>query len=366
MKILMISALAILLCTTACKKNKSKETVVNPLPDAALKTKVLSSGLAFPWEIIYGPDQQLWITERGGKISRINPQTGAVTLLHTISEVVSNGEGGLLGMVMSPNFATNPWVYVVYDYGTGNNYREKVVRFTFSNGALGAPLSIIDQIPASSIHNGSRLMISTDQKLFISTGDASNPANAQDKNSLSGKILRLNLDGSIPADNPIANSPVWSFGHRNPQGLIQVGDKIYASEHGPNNDDEVNLILKGRNYGWPNVEGFCNLPAEKTFCAANDVVEPMFAWTPTIATSSLSYYNSDYIPQWKNSLLLLSLKGSKLTQLSLNTTGDKITETKDFLVNQFGRLRAICQSPEGKLYITTSNGGDDKIIEIAK
>lgn len=365
MKILMISALAILLCTTACKKSKSSGSE-NPLPDADLKTKVLTTGLAFPWEIVYGPDQQLWITERGGKISRINPQTGAVSVLHTISEVVANGEGGLLGMVLAPNFAANPYVYVVYDYNTGGNYREKVVRFTYTNGALTSPLPIIDQIPASSIHNGSRLMISADQKLFISTGDASNAANAQNKNSLSGKILRLNLDGSIPADNPIANNPLWTYGHRNPQGLIQVGDKIYASEHGPNNDDEVNLILKGRNYGWPNVEGFCNLPAEQTFCAANDVVEPMFAWTPTIATSSLNYYNSDYIPQWKNSLLLLSLKGTKLTQLTLNAGGDKITATKDFLVNQFGRLRAICQSPEGKLYITTSNGVDDKIIEIAK
>ena len=365
MKILMISALAILLSTAACKKSKST-SVDTPLPDAALKTKVLTAGLAFPWEIIYGPDQQLWVTERGGKISRVNPQTGAVTLLHNISEVVSNGEGGLLGMVLDPNFATNPYVYVVYNYGSGSNYREKVVRFTYGNGALTAPFTIIDQIPASSIHNGSRLMISKDQKLFITTGDASNAANAQNKNSLSGKILRLNLDGSIPADNPIANNPLWSFGHRNPQGLIQVGDKIYASEHGPNNDDEINLILKGRNYGWPNVEGFCNLPAEQSFCAANDVVEPLFAWTPTIATASLSYYNSDYIPQWKNSLLLLSLKGTKLTQLSLNTAGDKIEGTKDFLVNQFGRLRAICQSPEGKLYLTTSNGGDDKIIEIAK
>ncbi|WP_316821284.1 PQQ-dependent sugar dehydrogenase [Pedobacter gandavensis] len=366
MKTLIISALAILLCTTACKKNKSAAIQDPILPDAALKTKVLAAGLAFPWEIIYGPDQQLWMTERGGKISRVNPQTGTVTLLHQISEVVANGEGGLLGMVLAPNFATNPWVYVVYNYGTGNNYKEKVVRFTYANGALSSPLSIIDQIPASGIHNGSRLMISADQKLFISTGDASNANNAQDKNSLSGKILRLNLDGSIPGDNPFVNSPVWSFGHRNPQGLIQVGDKIYAAEHGPNNDDEVNLILKGRNYGWPNVEGFCNLSSEKAFCTSNDVVEPMFAWTPTIATSSLNYYNSDYIPQWKNSLLLLSLKGSKLTQLSLNSEGDKITTAQDFLLNQFGRLRAICQSPEGKLYITTSNGNDDKIIEIAK
>lgn len=365
MKALMIGVFALLICSTACKKNK-QNTSTNPLPDAQLKTRVVSSALIHPWEMIYGPDQQLWVTERPGRISRVDPQTGKVTLLHTLSDVVSNGEGGLLGMALHPNFSTNPWVYVVYNYNDGGSYKEKVVRFTYANNALSAPQVIFDQIPASNIHNGSRLLITSDQKLMVSTGDASNAANAQNLNSLSGKILRLNLDGSIPADNPNPGSPVWSFGHRNPQGLIQVGTRIYSSEHGPDNDDELNLILKGRNYGWPNVEGFCNTAAEKTFCAANDVVEPLFAWTPTIATASISYYNSDYIPQWKNSILLLSLKASKLTQLTLNEAGDQVTGSKDFLTNDFGRLRAICQSPEGKVYLSTSNGNNDKIIEIAK
>src|SRR5690606_10773553 len=127
----------------------------------------------------------------------------------------------------------------------------------------------------------------------------------------------------------------WTLGHRNPQGLVQVGDKIYSSEHGPNNDDEVNVIVKGRNYGWPNVEGFCDKPSEQTFCIANNVVEPLITWTPTIAPSGLTYYNADLIPQFKNSLLLLSLKGSRFIQLKLNSSGEKIEGTKEFFLNEF-------------------------------
>ncbi len=366
MKTLAISILVCLTAFSSCKKNRSSNNGEEQLPDVELKTRVLSTGLSHVWEMVYGPDGQLWITERDGKISRVNPQSGAVTLLLNVSDVVANGEGGLLGMAINPQFATNPWVYIVYNYNTGSGYREKVVRYTYSGGTLNAALTILDMIPAAGIHNGSRLLVTSDQKLLITTGDASVADNAQSTSSLSGKILRVNLDGSIPADNPITNNRVWTFGHRNPQGLVQVGDKLYASEHGPDNDDEINLILKGRNYGWPNIEGFCDKPGEQSFCTANNIVEPLMAWTPTIATCGLTYYNSDFIPQFKNSLLLVSLKAAKLTQLKLNEAGDKILGSKDFFVNEFGRLRSICLSPDGKIYIGSSNGGTDKIIEIAK
>lgn len=359
----MVTFFALFICFSCCKKKHSNGPD-EELPDVALKTRVLTSALSHVWEMVYGPDQHLWITERSGKISRVNPQSGAVIPVYTISEVLANGEGGLLGMALHPQFNTNPWVYVVYNYGSP--YKEKVVRFTYSNGTLASPLVVLDQIPAASIHNGSRLLITSDQKLLITTGDANVSNNAQDMSSLSGKILRVNLDGSIPADNPVAGSRVWSFGHRNSQGLVEANGKLYESEHGPNNDDEVNLIIKGRNYGWPNVEGYCNTSAEKTFCMANNVAEPMMAWTPTIATSGMTYYSSDFIPQWKNSLLLVSLKGSRLTQLKLNQAGDQITGSKDFFLSEFGRLRAICQSPDGKIYLGSSNGNSDKIIEIAK
>lgn len=366
MKTIAISIFALLLSMYACKKNKTPNNQGEPLPDVELKTRTLSSGLSHVWEMVYGPDQQLWITERAGKISRVNPQSGAVTLLLNVPDVVANGEGGLLGMALNPQFNTNPWVYIVYNYNSGSGYKEKIVRYTYSANSLTSPLTILDLIPASSIHNGSRLLVTADQKLLITTGDASEASSAQNTSSLSGKILRVNMDGSIPADNPIPNNRIWTYGHRNPQGLVQVGQKLYASEHGPNNDDEVNLILKGRNYGWPNVEGFCDKSGEQSFCSANNVVEPLMAWTPTIATSGLTYYNADLIPQFKNSLLLLSLKGSRFTQLKLNEAGDKIIGSKDFFINEFGRLRAICQSPDGKIYIGSSNGGNDKIIEIAK
>jgi glucose/arabinose dehydrogenase len=360
----LFTSIAFLIILSACEKNKDNE---DPITNADLTTEVLAQSLSFPWEMVYGPDNFIWFTERPGKISRLNPLNGVVTLVHTISEVNSTGEGGLLGMALHPQFSSNPYVYVVYDFGSGAAYKGKVVRFTFNNGKLEAPVVLLDQIPAASIHNGSRLLITADQKLLITTGDANAAAQAQNKNSLSGKILRINLDGSIPADNPVANNPYWTFGHRNPQGLVMIGDKLYSSEHGPDNDDEINLIQKDRNYGWPNVEGYCNTGAEQTFCPLNQVVEPLIAWSPTIAPSGLTYYNSDYIPQWKNSLLGVTLKGSKLMQLQLNPAGDKITASTEFFLNQFGRLRAICQSPEGKIYLATSNGaGKDQIIEISR
>ncbi|MDQ7949325.1 MAG: PQQ-dependent sugar dehydrogenase [Pedobacter sp.] len=351
----------LLLVNANCKKRSTVEE--GELLPVELKTKTVASELSNPWELIYGPDNMIWFTEKAGKISRLNPQNGTITPLYTIADVRVNGEGGLLGMALHPDFASNPYVYVVYDYGT--SYKGKVVRFTYAGNTLTSPQVLLDQIPAASIHNGSRLLISGN-KLWITTGDASDQSAAQNINSLSGKILRINLDGSIPADNPYANNPVWSYGHRNPQGLVQVGNKLFSSEHGPDSDDEINIIEKGRNYGWPNIKGFCNETNEQSFCSANQVVQPLIVWTPTIAPSGLSYYSSNYIPQFKNSLLLALLKDSKLMQLKLDDAQTKIVATQNFYMNEFGRIRAICQSPEGKIYFCTSNGSNDRIIEIGK
>ncbi len=360
---LVINCFFIVLLFTTCKKNDTTLNEDGSLPAIVLKTNVLASGLNLPWEIAYGPDNHLWFTEKSGKISRLNLQNGDITPVLTISEVRVNGEGGLLGMVLHPDFTVYPYVYLVYNYGS--TYKAKVVRYSFTGGVLSSPLILLDEIPASSIHNGSRLLISGN-KLFITTGDAADTTKPQNLNSLSGKVLRINLDGSIPADNPNPASPIWTSGHRNAQGLTQVGNKIFSSEHGPDTDDEINLIEKGKNYGWPNIKGYCNEPNEQGFCAINKIAEPLMNWTPTIAPSGLIYYNSNYIPQLKNSLLLAVLKGSKLIQLKLDDSQSKILSTKDLFVNDFGRLRAVCQSPEGKIYICTSNGNNDKIIEISK
>jgi glucose/arabinose dehydrogenase len=331
----------------------------------AIKDSVLVKGLNYPWEILWGPDNFIWLTERGGKISRVNPQTGSVKLVYTIPEVVSNGEGGLLGMVLHPDFSSKPQVFVAYDYNNGDNYREKIVRFTYNGTTLSNPVTIIDNIAASSVHNGCRLLITPDLKLFITTGDSYDQTLPQNKLALNGKILRLNLDGSIPADNPVAGNPYWSFGHRNPQGLVFANNMLYSSEHGPDTDDEINIIEKGRNYGWPDVKGFCNEPAEKKFCVANNVKEPIKVWTPTAAVCGMDYYNNNLIPQWKNSLLMVALKNSRLYQMKLDENHTGIVETNEYFRNDYGRMRDVCISPAGKVYICTSNGNnDDKIIEI--
>jgi glucose/arabinose dehydrogenase len=281
--------------------------------------------------------------------------------------VDARGEGGLLDMALHPNFAQNGWLYVVYNYASPSGYREKLVRFTWNptNQNLESPTTLLENIPAATIHNGSRLLINGSH-IFMSTGDAANPSLAQDPQSLAGKILRLNLDGSVPNDNPIPNNPLWTLGHRNPQGLVFYNNNLYSSEHGPNNDDEINVIEKGRNYGWPQVEGYCDEAGEENFCSSNNVREPIQAWTPTIATCGLAAYNSDRIPQWKNSLLIATLKNQRLYQLKLNAQGTAVEEVKEYYTSQYGRLRDVIVSADGKVYLCSSNGNNDRIILIDK
>jgi len=349
-----------------CKKSTGNDEPATPAGPVTIKDSVIVTGLNFPWEILWGPDNHIWMTERGGRISRVNPSTGTLTPVFTITEVVTNGEGGLLGMALHPNFSATPYVYVVYNYNSGSGYREKIVRFTYNGTILTNPMPLLENIPAASIHNGSRLLIIGD-KLFATTGDAANTALPQNTISAAGKILRLSLDGSVPADNPVAGNPYWSFGHRNPQGLVFANNILYASEHGPSSDDEINIIEKGRNYGWPNVAGFCNETGEQTFCTTNNVKEPVKAWTPTIATAGLDYYNHDLIPQWKNSLLLATLKDTRIYQMKLDNSFTTVTATTEYFTGKYGRMRDLCISAAGKVYICTSNGGNnDRIIEIGK
>jgi PQQ-dependent dehydrogenase (s-GDH family) len=355
---------SVLLATFAsCKKDDKKQTD-NNLP-ANLRLRIVTDKLSLPWEIIWGPDNLIWTTERGGRISRINPATGAVVTLLQVPDVDEEGEGGLLGMALHPSFSSSPYVYIVYNYFDDDAYKEKIVRYTFSNGTLNSPLILMSGIAAAGIHNGSRIIFSSDGKLLVTTGDAANQSLPQNPNSVNGKVLRLNPDGSIPADNPVPGSAVWTTGHRNAQGLVTVDNIVFSSEHGADSDDEINIIEKGRNYGWPNVRGKCDA-AELDFCQTQNVAEPIFSWTPTVAVSGLDYYGSDYIPQWKNSLLVATLKGSQLIQLKLNDAKDSVTNTVSYFNTAYGRLRDVCIAPDGKVYICTSNGGADKILEVTK
>ena len=319
-------------------------------------TTTVISGLDIPWEILWGPDDMIWVTERFGRIGRVHPETGSHDIILDISGIVyQSGESGLLGMVLHPDFELNPIVYIAYTYNSGGSIFERIASYNFTGGQLVNESVLLDSIPASSNHDGCRLIISPGYKLFITTGDATDQSSAQDTAVLSGKVLRINLDGTIPADNPFSGSPVYSFGHRNPQGLFYGPNGIlYSSEHGPSNDDEFNIIEAGRNYGWPDVRGFCDLPAEITFCAANDVVEPLQAWTPTIATSDIVYYNHPAIPEWQDHILLTTLKNKRLYVLELDETGTMVLGENQYFQDFWGRLRDVCIGPNGEIYLATN------------
>ena len=341
--------------------------------NTAIDTTTIVSGIETPWEILWGPDNYIWFTERPGRVNRVNPATGEKQLIYAIPDVFEYGEAGLLGMALHPDFETTPRVYLVYNYTDGPNIRERIVQYTWNGSTLVNAVTLIDDIPGNSYHNGSRLIFGPDGKLYMTTGDAGNTSNSQNMNSVAGKLLRMNPDGSIPGDNPDPGSYIWASGLRNSQGLVfGPNGYLYGSEHGPSSNDEVNLLEKGRNYGWPDVEGFCDLPSEIIYCDEHNVREPLYAWTPTLAVSGIEYYNHTTIPEWQGSLLMTSLKASKMLSLKLSSDGLSITETSDWFPGTWGRLRDVCISPDGRVFIAVSNRdgrgtprpGDDRIVEI--
>ena len=343
-----------------------------------IDTNTIATDLDTPWEILWGPDDMIWITEREGRVSRIDPETGNKDVLLEITDIVDEGsENGMLGMVLHPNFMhpDSQFVYLVYTYYVTSSV-ERLVRYTFDSDTLKDEYILLDGIPAGYYHIGSRVIILPDRTILMSTGDVGSASYALDTNRLHGKFLRINLDGSVPDDNPIPGSYVWSLGHRNPQGLVRAPSGIiYSSEHGPADNDEVNIIVKEGNYGWPEVHGFCDLPEEQAYCTANNAVEPIAAWTPTLAVCGIDFYDHSAIPEWQNSILLATLKEDDLRVLKLNASGDSIISEDIYFNNYFGRLRDVCVSPDGKIYLATSNqdgranspfptAQDDRIIEI--
>ncbi|SFC00472.1 Glucose/arabinose dehydrogenase, beta-propeller fold [Flagellimonas taeanensis] len=374
-----------------CKTdNKHSETVDifhdssgNPIEEwIALDSTIIgrstvAENLDVPWEITWGPEDNIWFTEQGGRVSRLDPNTGQVHVLLEIQDVFRKRTTGLLGLAIHPDFKKSPYVFLNYTTKNEETITSRLMRYEYANDTLINPKTILE-IPGHTAHNGTRLTISPDKKLMWATGDIGPDVdNAQNVKSLNGKILRFNLDGSIPDDNPFANSPVWSWGQRNVQGMA-YGAKglLYTSEHGDATDDEVNLMQKGRNYGWPNVSGYCNdATGNPSFCKDSAVVEPMKAWTPTIAPAGIDYYASRSIPEWNNSLLLVTLKESDFRVLGLNGTGDSIVSETILFDNVLGRIRDLCISPKGDVFISTSNQDwnpkegfpketDDRIIRI--
>ncbi|MFD1632127.1 PQQ-dependent sugar dehydrogenase [Pseudopedobacter beijingensis] len=364
-----------------CNPQKAKRRIIPvekniQLEKSVLDISVVAKGLNVPWEITWGPDNKIWITEQHGEISKLDPETGEKHRILEIKEVWKDRTTGLLGMAIHPNVKENPYVFVDYTVKNNGKIFSKLVRYTIQRDTLIKPTTLLI-IPGSTGHNGSRLAISPNGKLLWATGDAQKGGNAQNEKSLNGKILRINIDGTVPENNPIQGSYVWAKGFRNMQGLVfSKRGFLYTSEHGDALEDEVNLIVKGGNYGWPNIEGIHDIEEEKEYALKNNTIEPLLSWTPTIAPSGITYYGHKTIPEWENSLLLATLKARSLHVLKLNDDGTKILSDNIFLENEYGRLRSVCVSPEGDIYVSTSNRdwnpyskpieADDRILKISK
>lgn len=343
-------------CQSSAPSLDTKAETYFTLDSTTVGMNTIATGLEVPWEIVWGPDNWLWMTEQKGIISKLNPRTGEKIAMLKLQDVYLRTTPGLLGMDIHPDQKNFPYIFFLY-----NSRKEddriilNLVRYTVGQDTLSEP-ELLLEIPGAKGHNGSRLTVSPGGKVMVATGEAGNAEEAQNIHSLGGKILRLNVDGSIPEDNPFSDSPVWAWGYRNQQGLT-YSDRgmLYTSEHGEATDDEINLIQKGKNYGWPDVEGFCDTPDEKEVCADSTIAEPLKAWTPTIAPAGIDYYGSDNIPEWKNSLILTTLKDATLHILPLSPEGTAVGRGQLYLEKIFGRLRDVSVSPEGDVYIATSN-----------
>jgi len=335
----------------------------------------LASGLDTPWDLAWGPDSIIWVSERGGRISRVDPVSGRRAVVGTLA-VRQSGEGGLMGIAFHPDFAREPYVYAMHTYaGDAGTTMNRLVRMRWDGNALGAPTVLLDRIPGAGIHNGSRIAVGPDKMLYVSTGDAGSSGAAQNRSALGGKILRLTPEGRAAPDNPFGDV-VWSYGHRNPQGLVfhPTTGVLYSTEHGPSDNDEVNIIRRGGNYGWPDVHGRCDddIGAERAFCRANGVVEPLTTWTPTIAPTGADFYMSTRIPGWKGSLLFTALSGT-LYRATLSADGKQIAGMEKLLSGRFGRLRDVLVAPNGDVYVATSNrdgrgspaSDDDRILRLS-
>ncbi len=352
----------------------SQSTVT--LDSTVLTEREVAVGLDVPWEILWGPDDHIWVTEKVGRVLRIEPESGMISeSLDLESQVLWDSEPGLLGMTLHSNFENEPKVFLVYTYSPeGFEIRERLVVFDWDGSQLINEVVLLDNLPAGGIHNGSRLLISNDNKILMTTGDKGESSLSQNDSSLNGKLLRLNLDGSIPDDNPDPSSYIYTKGHRNAQGLA-YGPKgnLYSSEHGAQQSDEFNIIEAGRNYGWPTVQGECNTTVEQNFCNQFNVMEPLTEWSPCIAVNGIEYYNHDAIPEWKGKMLMAVLGGlgggfQRISVLSFDEDGTSITGEKSYFT-QYGRLRDICTNPyNGAIYLATNgpgypSSGPNRIIE---
>lgn len=340
---------------------------------SSFRVETAVSGLEVPWSIVWTPDGRMLFTERPGRLrvfanGRLRPEP-----LFTVPDVEPSGESGLMSLALHPQFATNHLLYLSYAY-SGDGKRVRVVRYRESGNGLTDRKVIIEDIPAAQFHAGCRLRFGPEGKLYITTGDATERELGQRLDSLAGKTLRLDDDGVVPEDNPFvaqknARPEIWSYGHRNSQGLDWQPETnlMFQTEHGPSGfdgpggGDEVNIVERGKNYGWPVIHH------RQTH---EGMESPLLEYTPACAPASAMFYRGSAFPQFRGNLFFGCLRGQRIIRVALD--GRRVVSQENLLDGRYGRIRDVAEGPDGAIYFSTSNRDgrgtpardDDRIIRL--
>jgi glucose/arabinose dehydrogenase len=342
--------------------------VVTAADGTRFAVEVVAQNLEIPWAMAFAPDGRMFVTERPGRVRVFERGQVLAAPALVLNDVAATGEGGLLGIAVHPDFATNHFVFLAYTARLAGGSREtRVVRYREVGNTLGEPAVILDRVPAADIHDGARVRFGPDRKLYVTMGDTAAPPTAQDLGTLTGKILRLNDDGSVPGDNPFAGSPIFSYGHRNPQGIDwhPVTGEPWGSEHGQTGNDEINRLQPGRNYGWPVIE------ADQTRAGMET---PILFFSPSIAPSGASFYTGTAITGFRGNLFVGALAGQHLLRVRFEPNDpNRVAGSERLLAGRFGRIRDVVNGPDGALYLCTSNrdgrntpvAADDRIVKLS-
>jgi glucose/arabinose dehydrogenase len=342
--------------------------VITAADGTRFTVEVVAQNLEIPWAMAFAPDNRMFFTERPGRVRILQGGQLVAAPALTLTDVAAVGEGGLLGIAVHPDFSANRFVFLAYTARlTGGGRELRVVRYREVGGTLGEPVVILDRVAAADIHDGARVKFGPDRKLYVTMGDVANPSTAQDLGTLTGKILRLNDDGTVPGDNPFPGSPIYSYGHRNPQGIDwhAVTGEPWGSEHGQTGNDEINRLQPGRNYGWPLIE------ADQTRAGMET---PISFFSPSIAPSGMAFYTGTTMTGFRLDLFVGALAGQHLLRVRFDPNNpNRVAATERLLAGRFGRIRDVINAPDGSLYLCTSNrdgrntpvAADDRIIKLS-
>jgi glucose/arabinose dehydrogenase len=370
---LLAAAVALGVCPSANAERGDKRSFTTE-SGKTLVVETFVDGLEVPWSMAFTSPTRLLVTERPGRVRVVSNGRLELKPLAVLTDVEARGESGLMGIALAPDYATSRLLYLSYAYDTPDGPRVRIARFRDNGDRLSGRTVILDGIPAAQYHAGCRLRFGPDGKLYVTTGDATTGKIAQDLKSLGGKTLRLNPDGSIPADNPIPGSLVFSSGHRNAQGLDwdPRSGLQFQTEHGPSGfdgpggGDEVNLVEAGKNYGWPLVHHRES---------RDGLVSPLLEYTPALAPAGGSFCGCPLLPSFEGDFFFTALRGERLMRVRLDPkVRRRVAHTEALFSGVYGRLRDAVPGPDGALYVATSNRdgrgkarpGDDRILRVVE